>query len=430
MSDGIPKSAREVLAKQAAADAHPSPDLLNAYAERALSEAEKQQVTLHLASCSECREVLFLAGAAAEELEPALSLAAAKQDRMAAATIGQGEGQGSAVLQRRPKQPKMWWKWAMPLAAVVIVGAAVLVERDRMAGRFEPAGTETAYTKPAPAQPMTSAPAEPSAATDKRGLPQAVEGSPQTKAVVTQPPAVASKAKPQERARLDAQQTQLAVTARPANAPSERETQFASKVESAHSPALAPGALPPPPVVTAGTAADAAKTAKAAPSAAASQSVEVTSAAPLVSSGNELNNQSPEAKPQAMAKALTGDQVGALTTLEMDRSSEPVKTRWRISRDGHVEHTVGPNTWERVMAAEPVTFHVVATVGNSVWAGGSEGALFHSGDGGRHWERVALADEHGTITTIHFKTAQQGSVTSDSGATWATSDGGRTWSKQ
>ena len=82
------------------------------------------------------------------------------------------------------------------------------------------------------------------------------------------------------------------------------------------------------------------------------------------------------------------------------------------------------------MAAEPVTFHVVATVGNSVWAGGSDGALFHSNDAGKHWDRVSLADEQGAITSIHFSTAPQGILSSNSGATWTTTDGGHTWSKQ
>ena len=170
----------------------------------------------------------------------------------------------------------------------------------------------------------------------------------------------------------------------------------------------------------------------AAPPPSTSQTVEVTSAAPLVQADNaDLSaNAAPDLKTQAMAKSLTGDELGALTTLEMERSPSPAKTRWRISRDGHVEHTVGPSTWERVMAAEPVTFRVVATIGNNVWAGGSQGALFHSSDGGKHWDRVALAGEQSAITSIHFSTAEQGSLTSDSGATWTTSDGGQMWSKQ
>jgi photosystem II stability/assembly factor-like uncharacterized protein len=82
-----------------------------------------------------------------------------------------------------------------------------------------------------------------------------------------------------------------------------------------------------------------------------------------------------------------------------------------------------------VLSAEPVVFRVVSTIGSSVWAGGNGGELWHSSDGGQHWNKVALG-ETGAITTIHFDTAQQGSLTADSGSTWTTSDGGQTWSKQ
>ncbi len=165
----------------------------------------------------------------------------------------------------------------------------------------------------------------------------------------------------------------------------------------------------------------------------ASRSAEAIAGAPSVQADNaDLSaNAAPQAlKPQGLAKSLASDKAGTLSTMEMSKRTAPVRMKWRISEDGHVEHTVGPNTWTRVMAAEPVTFRVVATVGSNVWAGGSDGSLYHSSDGGLHWNRVALAGEMGAITTIHFNNAQQGSLTSDSGATWATSDGGRTWSRQ
>ena len=43
MMPEIPKSARELLARQTAPEVHPSPDLLNAYAEQTLGGAEKDQ---------------------------------------------------------------------------------------------------------------------------------------------------------------------------------------------------------------------------------------------------------------------------------------------------------------------------------------------------------------------------------------------------
>src|SRR5438309_7185914 len=47
---------------------HPSADMLNAYAERALDERERLQVGEHLCVCEECRQVLFLAAGAEEEV--------------------------------------------------------------------------------------------------------------------------------------------------------------------------------------------------------------------------------------------------------------------------------------------------------------------------------------------------------------------------
>src|ERR1700722_9189121 len=139
MNPEISKSAREFLAKQPAAEAHPSPDLLNGYVEQSLSAAENGQVLTHLSSCTECREVVFLAGGAVEEeMQPELLVAAAAKAAQArplvAATPASDQLRGCAVLEPRPKPKTAWWKWVAPLAAVVIVGATVLVERHETGG--------------------------------------------------------------------------------------------------------------------------------------------------------------------------------------------------------------------------------------------------------------------------------------------------------
>ncbi len=427
MSNGIPKSARDLLAKQTAADAHPSPDLLNAFVEQALTEAEKQQVTLHLASCADCREVVFLVSSPlAEELEPALVVAAPPRSLRpeAAPARPTEQPQGCAVLEPRPKRPSTWWKWALPLTAIVVLGATALVERDRMTSRLGTLPTETAAVKQKAASSTSiAAPAVPANPTANPAIPVASEASSQTSNTARNHLAAADRANPALASRIDAaEQARVAKSAKPESNQLMFQAQLASKVESPRSNALA--------ATVASAPRAAAKASPSSPS--TSQSEEVTSAAPLVQADNsDLGVNTPaDLKTQAMAKSLTADQLGSLTTLEMERSPSPAKTRWRISRDGHVEHTVSPSTWERVMSAEPVTFRVVASVGNNVWAGGSDGALFHSSDGGRHWERVALAGEQGAITSIHFSTTQQGSLSSDSGATWTTTDGGFTWSKQ
>ena len=76
MKQGIPKSMQDLLARQTAADEHPSADLLNGYMEQSLTASERTQVTKHLAACGECREIVFLAsGVQEEEAVPAVAAA-------------------------------------------------------------------------------------------------------------------------------------------------------------------------------------------------------------------------------------------------------------------------------------------------------------------------------------------------------------------
>lgn len=110
------------------------------------------------------------------------------------------------------------------------------------------------------------------------------------------------------------------------------------------------------------------------------------------------------------------------------------RPQWRIGPDGHLERSMVPEQWTRVLANQPVTFRAVAAIGNDVWAGGNGGALFHSPDGGEHWGKVSLAGnsnvETAAIISIRFDDAQHGVVISDNGTRWATTDGGLTWTTQ
>jgi len=117
------------------------------------------------------------------------------------------------------------------------------------------------------------------------------------------------------------------------------------------------------------------------------------------------------------------------------RAFAPSAGRWRITADGHLERSSGYGDWTRVIADQPATFRTVAVIGSDVWAGGSDGILFHSGDGGNQWSQIALlaADgqtERAAIVAIRFDTSSEGRVTTEDGASWTTSDGGKTWSRQ
>ena len=195
-----------------------------------------------------------------------------------------------------------------------------------------------------------------------------------------------------------------------------------------------------------------------------SQTVAVTSAAPLVQAengdlstnfdqnvvanapngGNDLSYnaktapavQSGGKDQSAPAASLKSGLMGSGQPAAVNKlaKAELPRAHWRISADGHLERALPGGAWTRVLADQPIAFRVVATIGPNVWAGGNGGALFHSADQGDSWNKIVLnmkrQAERSAIVSIHFDNAVQGSVTTDSGATWTTSDGGQTWIKR
>lgn len=79
-------------------------------------------------------------------------------------------------------------------------------------------------------------------------------------------------------------------------------------------------------------------------------------------------------------------------------------------------------------------FRAVSAMGMEVWAGGSGGALYHSGDAGNHWTRVLPVaggvNLSGDIVSLEFLDVQHGKVTTSTGESWITADDGQTWQKQ
>ena len=85
-------------------------------------------------------------------------------------------------------------------------------------------------------------------------------------------------------------------------------------------------------------------------------------------------------------------------------------------------------------AANPPAFRAVVANGADVWAGGSNGLLYHSVDSGGHWTRVlpfsgstVLAED---IVSLDFPDALHGKIMTSTPEVWLTSDGGQTWQRQ
>jgi hypothetical protein len=86
-------------------DFHPDAERLNAFAERALAEEERGQIAEHLAICGRCRQVVFLAQAAATEEEQLAS------------------GLTERIEKRRGSWFRNWWIVCAPLGALATVVA-------------------------------------------------------------------------------------------------------------------------------------------------------------------------------------------------------------------------------------------------------------------------------------------------------------------
>ena len=135
MNQEIPKPLRNALARQAVGDVHPSPDVLTSFVERTLPPVESEVLSHHLAQCAECREIVFLASAAAEDevREERELVAAAAAGRVAPMPAYAASSRPAAA---RAEAPRPRWtnrmRWAMSVAAaVVLVSAGVVLQFSR-----------------------------------------------------------------------------------------------------------------------------------------------------------------------------------------------------------------------------------------------------------------------------------------------------------
>jgi hypothetical protein len=120
--------------------------------------------------------------------------------------------------------------------------------------------------------------------------------------------------------------------------------------------------------------------------------------------------------------------------------STTVAAQWQVSTSGTLQRSQdGAKTWE-IVNPEPnaeqknLIFRSVAADGQNVWAGGSEGRLYRSTDGGERWVRVMLSTPDdvlsGDIIIIQFSDPQRGEIVTSTGQLWTSVDAGKSWQKQ
>ncbi len=370
----LPKSVRARLAAQQTAGGHPDADLLSAFAEGALLERERQGVITHLAACGQCREVVAIITPAEG---PPLPATAPRRSWLSAPLL----------------------RWAtVSVAAVVVIAVVVLYHsQTRPVMRSD---TELAA-------PVTQAPAErvtePAAKAGERHV--SAEAAPVAPKREQEHPAArrADAAVPQARA------PEPAVKLAPVPGPGAKEM-------------AQDKAVPPPPVTVAKSAAaplagNVAVTAAATPAPSSLQAAKTAGMAEATAERQSMM------KPKVAAPAP--EAYGVLRKRALEPAIVRQATSWSISPEGKVERT-SAGIVQAAAIDEDVVFHAVAAVGMDVWAGGSGGALFHSGDAGQSWKRVPSPVTE-DIVALEFSNSREGRLRTASGREYVTHDGGKSW---
>ncbi len=431
---------------------HPDANLLAAFAERALVAREREQVLAHLARCVDCRDVVALAA-------PALTATSVPMDTEAAHKVS-------------------WFawpvlRWGALAACVVIVGTAVLVNRQEL----QMAKVSRVAEVAAPASAAPPAAGYTASETDVAGTEEKAKAEEITK-----------KAEP---GRV---QTRNLKTAPALTAPSGSSALFADKgartldlrkkdADESSPTASRPGAAgnaivggtlaqqpkPPAPVPAAAPAArDDAKSlafegrnvrnVPTTPSANSTMQTVTANEVQVQAEAVAVENVAPGQAKREPGKAkqsvgagsgagvasygMVADTVtlhkevdGLARASERSRGAFSPATRWTISSDGQLQHSIDSGkSWQPVVVADNATFRALSFNGPDVWVGGAAGLLYHSADSGGHWVKITpmasgailVAD----ISAIEFTDPRHGKLTTSKGEVWLTDDGGQTWRKQ
>ena len=415
---------QRLAAGQTTSGAHPEADVLSAFAERSLKQAERERVLEHLAFCSQCRNAVALSLPNIEEQTPALAspgtflrFPAAWRWASATAALAVAVGVGTLLYEHEGSKNSEPAK----MASVSQHAAAEPNEKDTRAG--DQLNSPSAHTAPARRQELAKRSPRREQRSNQVTLAANLPAAPRLDNQPMQPAAESQAEKKKELA-------QVVTTAQPAlpaldgslNGTMLDQTTSSSRNEIASgklaqtqplAAAPAPSAIEYKPAITPP----------------ANQSVEVVS----------VETSAPTIAPaESYAAPLKASGFSALSGATMKRSAVAFNdiVSWTITTAGKLQRQFR-GAVKLVEPAPGVIVRAVAARGIEVWAGGSQPdlsakqwqqapALFHSSDAGETWTRVE-GPWHGQIDRVSLVTPTNVTVVAHDG-TWVTHDAGKTWS--
>ena len=471
MSD-LSKIVHDRLRSSVPGEVHPDADLLTAFAEQALSGAEREGVLQHLARCGVCREVVVLSIPASVE-------AAERPASVAAETS-----------VRRPADRQAWFawprlRWAALAASVVVVGSVLLLRPGTQTDlTIKNEKTAVQVGEPVPAiGPKAGAPATSAL--------QPTQSYSMTTANKTNG-ALAS----EQRARVRDKQTLGGLNIRAATPPvpftdSKRMDSLAGQSGSLNGTVPVPASSTPAASVADRGAGSANETVEVISSQAQVNTEsatlgELTTSQQVLEPGGSRGAAQSESLPLngrnftqlsiVKAKPAAADlatdvaakekadvaakekkeelqteaalQPGAtvnkapssysdtaalgLQKQQLTRNKDVV-AQWSLAQ-GKLQRSVDAGaTWQIALQLE----HPLLTFGargNNIWAGGQTGTLFHSTDSGSTWAMVQPSTNAGALTAdivaIEIRGPAEVVLSTSNNESWATTDSGRSWEKK
>jgi Photosynthesis system II assembly factor YCF48 len=397
---------------------HPDADVLAAFTEQALSQAERDGVLGHLALCRNCRDVVVLALPATE---PAAAVAGSEAVAVDTETAFE-------PVSEKPRRSWFAWadmrpfnlRWAALTAGVAVALFAVYVGLGHRQNPASPGAARIARSD------VSSAPA----------------------------PQIASELKPQNRLETNAAKAE----AQPETAKEKSEvssgrmrTAFTKKDQVgqpgalvansrvANSPAPAEQTLAPAAGELASSANETVET-----SAATTEVVTTSSDTDVMARGQALSVEKAKPPLEEAVAGKAGKTATAHTPMALpangalaSRAALPPATlkqgtMWMISAGLLKRSLDGGRSWQTVLEDEH-SWLCYATHGQEVWAGGQAGALQHSNDGGVSWSSIAVTAHGQRLNSDVIQIDVQSprvALTTANHEMWTSSDGGKVWEKK
>ncbi len=138
--------------------------------------------------------------------------------------------------------------------------------------------------------------------------------------------------------------------------------------------------------------------------------------------------------PQQQVQSFAPDAVSPRRSRIAVTSDRHDESLWRLAegREGTVQRSQdGGQTWQTVRVDNGSQLYALSVEGPEIWAGGAEGALFHSVDNGGHWTPVVVADNgrrlRDAITRIDVNDKKVVRLKTQGGGSWVTTDDGGHW---